>query len=201
MGSFKYAYIYLTKNLITGKGYVGYHFTNLLYDDYYIGSGKYLHRAFKKHGRQNFINGILEFCNSENIKEREVFWIKELNTKSPNGYNLTDGGDGLIGYKHTKETRKKISSKSGWNRGLKNCYSPQTLQKMSNAHKGIGLGKVVSEDTKIKMSNVHKGKKFTEEHKQNISKFAKGKTWEERYGKKIADQMRKTRKIKKLKKI
>lgn len=32
-----------------------------------------------------------------------------MNTKVPNGYNLTDGGEGVLGYTHNEERRKKIS--------------------------------------------------------------------------------------------
>lgn len=35
--------------------------------------------------------------------------IKSLNTKSPNGYNLTDGGDGTNGFKRSDESTKKIA--------------------------------------------------------------------------------------------
>ncbi len=201
MSSFKYAYIYLTKNIRNGMKYVGYHRTNNLYEDYYIGSGKYLQRAIKKYGRENFINGIIEFCSVDSIKEKEKFWINKLNTKAPYGYNLTEGGDGLFGYKHTQETKRKIGNKSGWNRGLKNVYLPETIKKMSNSHLGLRKGKTHNDDTKLKMSKSHIGKKLSDEHRKNISKFAKGKTWEERYGEEIANKMRETRKKKKQEKI
>lgn len=37
----------------------------------------------------------------------KLFWIAEFNCKYPNGYNLTDGGDGLTGC--TESTRQKLS--------------------------------------------------------------------------------------------
>lgn len=48
--------------------------------------------------------------------------------------NQTDGGDGISGYKHTKETRLR----------------------MSNSHKG----KLLDEETKKKIGDAHKGKKW-----------------------------------------
>ena len=84
----------------------------------------YIDRAIKKHGIKNFEISILEECSSiEEMNEREKFWIKELNCKVPNGYNITDGGLGRIvtdeekankskaqkGHSVSEETRRKIS--------------------------------------------------------------------------------------------
>lgn len=41
------------------------------------------------------------------MDEKEKFYIKEYNTKAPNGYNLTDGGEGSLGYHPSKETNQK----------------------------------------------------------------------------------------------
>ena len=65
-------------------------------------------RAIQKHGIQNFRVEILEECETqEQLNEREIFWIAEFNCKYPNGYNLTDGGDGLTGC--PESTRQKLS--------------------------------------------------------------------------------------------
>ena len=66
-----------------------------------------LYEAFKKYGVENFI--IETICFSSNKKELmnlEKHYISELNTLSPNGYNLTSGGENC---KVTDETKKKIS--------------------------------------------------------------------------------------------
>jgi len=55
---------------------------------------------------------VLENCELNQLCEREIFWIKELNTMSPNGYNLTSGGD--YGWSPSQETIEKIrKSKKG----------------------------------------------------------------------------------------
>ena len=100
--------IYVTTNKINQKSYVGYHSTNNL-EDNYLGSGVYLTRAIKKYGRENFERKILEFCDVLNWEERETFWIAEKNTKYPNGYNLTDGGEGGIGKIVSNETKELMS--------------------------------------------------------------------------------------------
>ena len=84
--------IYKTENLINGKIYVGKDKNN---NPKYIGSGKRLKDAIKHYGLKNFKKHIIEECESYiQMSEREIFWISKLNSKHPNGYNLTEGGDG-----------------------------------------------------------------------------------------------------------
>lgn len=51
------------------------------------------HKAISEYGSGEFEWTILEVCSSlEQLNEREKFYIKLLNTQSPNGYNQTTGG-------------------------------------------------------------------------------------------------------------
>ena len=63
----KYYTIYETINKINGQNYIGKHITNNPYDDY-LGSGKYLKRAIKKYGVENFEKKVLYiFDNKEDM--------------------------------------------------------------------------------------------------------------------------------------
>lgn len=53
-----------------------------------------LHRTIKKHSLNHFKWEILEECRVEELDEKEKFWIKELNSISPYGYNYSYGGQG-----------------------------------------------------------------------------------------------------------
>ncbi len=50
-----------------------------------------IHAAIKKYGKDNFILTIIEW--TEDYNNREKYWIKKLNSKSPYGYNITEGGE------------------------------------------------------------------------------------------------------------
>jgi group I intron endonuclease len=69
---------------------------------------EYLQNAWDKYGENNFEFYIIEKCDRDSLSEREMYYIKLLNTKYPNGYNFTDGGEGVLGYTHNAERRKKI---------------------------------------------------------------------------------------------
>lgn len=80
--------IYKTTNLINGNFYIGQDLKN---NPKYLGSGKILNQAIKKYGKENFIKEIIEQCDSkQQLNEREIFWILELNPV----YNIAKGGSG-----------------------------------------------------------------------------------------------------------
>jgi hypothetical protein len=53
---------------------------------------KYLNYALLKYGFNNFKCELIITCSVEELDNYEVKYINELNTKFPNGYNLTNGG-------------------------------------------------------------------------------------------------------------
>lgn len=77
-----------------------------------------LHNALNKYGVENFSIKILKRAASwEEICQIEQEYIKKLKTnKRKNGYNLTLGGEGVLGLKCSDTTRKKLSEirKESW---------------------------------------------------------------------------------------
>jgi group I intron endonuclease len=98
--------IYKTVNKINGKIYVGKDSHN---NPNYLGSGKYIMRAIKKYSKENFVKETIDLAESiEELNEKEKYWIKFYNCKVPNGYNFTDGGEGVCGLRHSEETKKQM---------------------------------------------------------------------------------------------
>ena len=122
--------IYKITCLINGKPYVGQTRQKL---SRRISGHKRSKRKFgvdaaiAKYGWDNFTVEVIEECPIEKLNEREIFWIATLGSKAPNGYNLTDGGDGGSGKGRSQsaETRAKISAK------LKGKPSPKKGVKLS----------------------------------------------------------------------
>jgi len=155
--------IYLTTNNIREKVYVG----KLVNErkKTYLGSGTYVRRAIKKYGKENFSRITLEdgITDHDYLCEREKYWIAFYDSTNPDvGYNLTEGGGGLLGFHHSEETLEKLSeSHKGqipWNKGI--SPSKETLEKLSESHKGQtpwNKGISPSEETLEKLSESHKG--------------------------------------------
>lgn len=83
--------IYKITNIKNNKSYVG--MTNGK-REHYFGSGIILEKAIKKYGKNSFTMEIIEECSDNMASERETFWIKQLNTLIPDGYNISLGGTG-----------------------------------------------------------------------------------------------------------
>jgi hypothetical protein len=107
--------IYIVRNLFNGKCYIGK--TKGLdrrwaehVRDARAGSRNALHRALMKYGKESFSLEVVCEGGESEIDFLESFCIVAFGTRSPDGYNLTDGGDGVIGYVFTAEDRKKLGS-------------------------------------------------------------------------------------------
>lgn len=197
-------YVYCHYNRINGKSYVGIS-TNPIRRWGSNGCGytkghPCFARAIKKYGWNNFDHYILEECSFEQAKELEKYYIEVFNSKSPNGYNLTDGGEGVLGYVFDEDTRKRMSkSMKGRKSNRKGCcLSEITKQKISKANSNrfvsdetrkkisiASLGRKHTEESKRKMSERKLGVKFSDEHKKHLSQSHLGKTPSENAMKKI----------------
>ena len=134
----KYAGIYIFKNNINGKCYIGQsvcirsrikkHFYNIKVKN----KNQLLYRAIEKYGLHNFTIDILEkFELDESLSKEELIkkldaleikYIKEYDSYN-NGYNCTIGGDyGVLGLKMTEQQKKNISKISKAN--AVNFYKP-----------------------------------------------------------------------------
>ena len=97
----------------------------------------YIDRAIKTHGIENFTVEVIEECSTvEELNEREIFWIRELNSRYPNGYNLTSGGNGR---NVTDETRKKMSARSAVKNAVRCIERGLIFDSVTAAAKWLGL--------------------------------------------------------------
>ena len=92
-----YGYIYKITNLITNLSYVGKHkYDKDGLDPKYLCSGTFIRKSIEKYGIENFSIDIVDIADSLiDLNNKEIYYISKYNTLSPNGYNLTTGGDGL----------------------------------------------------------------------------------------------------------
>ena len=169
--------IYIMTNKLSGKKYVGKTTKsfNLRLNGHVCESRKskpkhYIHRSIKKHGIINFEMAI-KYYPIEILDEKEKEYIKKLKTRFPDGYNLTDGGDGVSGLEYTKEIREKMSESHMGNKGFweNKKRSDKTKEKIRKSL----TGKKHSLITKRKMAKIHTGMKHTKESKLKMSLIQK----------------------------
>lgn len=173
--------IYLITNCQNSKRYVG--ITKFSLEERFsqhIKRGFLLTEAIQKYGHHNFsIDLVEEVESAERAYEMEQYYIREYNTKVPNGYNLTDGGDGIFGWEATEEYRKECSERVKQLHKEKKVgmygkkHSEETKKKMSESLKGKPkpwlVGRKVSDETRKKLSEINKGRVLTEETRKKIS--------------------------------
>lgn len=131
-------YIYRITNLINGKTYIGQHKYKKL-DDSYMGSGKLIKLAIKKHGIKNFKKEILysRIQYKETADDMERFAIAKERAIGKAEYNLADGGGGTVGVYHSEESKKKMSKSQKGNQNHKGKHhSEETKRKISETKKG-----------------------------------------------------------------
>jgi hypothetical protein len=157
------------------------HLRNDTNEVFYVGIGVKKGRAFEKHNRNPHwynivkkagytVNIVYKDIEHDEAKQIEILLIEKYGRKDlglGNLVNMTDGGEGTLGYIYSEETRQKISE---GNKGK--TVSEEAKQKISEALKGNTL----SEETRQKLSEALKGRTFSEESKQKMSEAMKGNT-------------------------
>jgi len=106
-------------------------------------SNKYLQNVFNKHGESYLSVDVIEL--TDNLIEREQYWIDILNCVIPNGYNICPIAKSRRGVKQNPESVEKTAKK---NRGRK-----------------------LSEETKLKMSKSNRRLSPTKEHIEKLRKI------------------------------
>jgi group I intron endonuclease len=189
----KYYFIYLTENLINHHYYIGFHATNNL-NDGYKGSGTLLKRKIKEYRVDNFLSKILEFINPDEWGEKEKFWIEKMRShvKYGNGYNLTLGGEGVVGKIVSAETKQKISKvTAGENNPMYNYqYTKEQIKNFKKINSGKNnprYGKNISEEHKNKISIANKGRIKSLEEKEKIRQYHLGKNLSEETKRKLSE--------------
>jgi group I intron endonuclease len=176
--------IYLLTNKLTSDIYIGQsidiskRFQNYFNLSYIKSKDSFkISRALIKYGYSNFSVTILEYCDKSNLLVREQYYFDKLNPQ----YNILKIAGSSLDFKHSEETKAKISkSLKGIYVNEKSAlfgrsHTEETKKLMSlkkakennplfgkihskNSKELIrqkALGRIHSEDTKLKMSVIH----------------------------------------------
>lgn len=157
--------VYQVKNKVNGKKYIGKtigkmkdrrkgHERNVN-----KGSSLLFHYALRKYGFDVFEwKVVVESDDEEELNSLERAMIRLLKTKVPNGYNLTDGGDGNGGWKQSPKTiAKRVKSLRGKKRTI------QQRLNISRGHIESSLFQIAmkSLSRRAKIGRISKGRQPT----------------------------------------
>lgn len=121
------------------------------------GTKNKFYNAIRKYGWNSIKWEIIEEHKAESKKdlknilsEREIFWISESDSYR-RGYNMTIGGDGVLGLSWSKNSRNKLSK----------AQEGRTLSEDHKKNIGLGgLGHEVSKETREKIGIKNKGNQY-----------------------------------------
>lgn len=170
--------IYIYENQINGKVYVGQavDLERRFYEHSYhlvrnTDKATALQRAVNKYGFENFKNFILCICDVSELNDKEIEFISKFQSNNKKyGYNLSAGGNsGMLGYKHSAETKRKVSEgKKGWIMG-------EAQRKFISL---LHTGKKITDETRKRMSMAQAGKNhpmYGKHHKEETIQKMKEK--------------------------
>ena len=178
--------IYRFTNILNGKTYVGssvelrnrfLHYYRLTYLANKRRGQSMICKALLKNGYNNFTLEILEYCDPSEAILREQYYIDLLKP----GYNILKFAGSTLGYKHSEDTKAKLSSvlKAVW----KSEISDMLKAKLSASW---------TEERRLKMILLKEGKTLSEETRAKISAALK-EVWqsEEKRAKYLASKKKK----------
>ena len=174
--------IYKITNKVNGKVYIGKTIVSLEHRMKFhiiyaknLSSQKYLYKSMRKHGIENFRIEQIDKCETlSELNEKEKYWINYYQSRDClKGYNVALGGDGgntggKNKGKHWSETTRKQISET-----LKYKYSINEIPSCK--------GRILSEETKIKIRQARKKQIITKESSQKTIDTRKRKALERGY--------------------
>ena len=102
--------VYIWVNNVNGNKYVGssVSLSVRMYTYYSLRSlaksNRPIDRALLKYGFSKFSLYILEYCTSENVLEREQYYLDKIQPE----YNIVENAGSTLGYKHTEDSLAKM---------------------------------------------------------------------------------------------
>lgn len=158
--------IYLFKNKKNGKKYVGQTVRDLdtRISEHLRKSNTYFEKALKKYGLRNFDYQVVDTADDiEELNSLERQWIKKEGTLFPNGYNLCTGGNVTTGYRHSAESRRRMSEHQGRRKAMSGENNPffgrkhtdETRRKMREAWTTERKEALAERQKTIDMSSVY----------------------------------------------
>ena len=167
--------IYKITNLTNGKCYVGKtkHRSVIRWKDHVTGyhPSSLIHRAIVKYGVENFSFEVLERdINEDQLNGLEKYYISLLNSKTPNGYNLTDGGDGGLGLSVNEVTRlkqSKLRKGKPWSENRRNAGQKKLL---NNKHSAKAVAMILDNGDIIPFDSATEASQKTGIYRTNISR-------------------------------
>jgi group I intron endonuclease len=135
--------VYAFRNKLNGKVYVGQSQNvktrRIQHERGDTSNSRRFHNAMQKYGAERFDWVVLEYCQIEQLNEREAYWVQKLDSLHPNGYNLTSGGGAF--QKHHAETRLKFSEnqKKLVESNEHHFQSPEFIEKQTRHQIELGI--------------------------------------------------------------
>ena len=150
----------------------------------------YIGRAMRAHGADMFVVVILKKCDTnEELDRWEKYFILSRGTKSPNGYNCTDGGNACTGLTSESLAKMSVAQTGEKNHFFGKHHTPETRSMLSKLHTGkkmsaeacakmskVRKGRKPSAETCAKIAASHMGEKFSDERCLKIAEAKRGKT-------------------------
>lgn len=169
--------IYEIVNIATGSIYVGSaaqlkkrcgeHIRGLSRGKHH---SKRLQSDWAKHGCQSFLFRPLLICEKRDL----LFYEQRAMDSLLPSYNTVPIAGSQLGYRHTEETRAKLSAAAKRTRNFTgHRHSEETKAKISASRKGKGGGPRSAERLK-KIGDAHRGRPKSEEQKRKISSSLMG---------------------------
>lgn len=135
--------VYAFRNKLNGKVYVGQSKNvttrRVQHERGDTSNSRRFHNAMQKYGSEGFDWVVLEYCDIDQLNEREAYWVQQLDSLHPNGYNLTSGGGAF--QKHHAETLLKFSEnqKKLVESNQHHFQSPDFIEKQTKHQIELGL--------------------------------------------------------------